>query len=49
MSYRNRTPEEYAELYARDHGTTVEEAKKTAAYNAFAQYHKKEVNSGEET
>ena len=43
MSYKNRTPEEYAELYARDHGITVEEAKKTAAYSAFTEYHRKEV------
>lgn len=43
MSYRNRTPEEYAELYARDHSITVEEAKKTATYNAFVEYHNKEV------
>lgn len=43
MSYRNRTPEEYVELYARDHGITVEEAKKTAACREFAEYHNKEV------
>lgn len=49
MSYPNRTPEEYAELYARDHGITVEEAKKTAICRAFAEYHEKEVNGREET
>ena len=43
MSYRNRTPEEYAELYARDHGITAEEDKKTATYSAFTEYHNKEV------
>ena len=38
MSELYRTPEEYAELYARDNHMSVEEAKETAAYKNFTDY-----------
>ena len=47
MSERYRTPEEYSELYARDHHISVEEAKQTAAYRSFATYHSDRVRGVE--
>lgn len=47
MSDNYRTKEEYAERFAKTYGVTVEEAKQTAAYKAFAEYHDNEVEGGD--
>jgi hypothetical protein len=49
MSDNYRTKEEYAERFANDRGITVEEAKQTAAYKAFAEYHDEKIAEGGDT